>query len=158
MLPEKVTQFIGRKGDVSIYEVEKGAIKKFADAVGDRNQLYWDEEYARNSRFRNIVAPPGFFGWPVKWHRAIPFFSELRQELVDAIAGVGFKRILDGGIEFDFFQPVHAGDILTSVLGITSIDEREGKSGKMILSLMETTYINQGGAVVAKARQTLIHR
>ena len=43
-------------------EVEKGAIKKYADAVDDHNPLYWDDEYAKNSRYGSIIAPPGFFG------------------------------------------------------------------------------------------------
>jgi acyl dehydratase len=158
MLPQEVTQLIGKTGETVIMEVEKGAIKKFADAVGDRNPLYWDEEYARNSRYGSIVAPPGFFGWPTKWKGAMPFFSELRQEVIDTIAKAGYSRILDGGIEFDFFQPVRPGDILASVPQVTSIQEREAKGGKMVLSITETTYTNQNGDIVAKARQTIIHR
>ena len=158
MLPQEVTQLIGKTGETVIMEVEKGAIKKFADAVGDRNPLYWDEEYARNSKYGSIVAPPGFLGWPLKWERAMPFFSELRQEVIDTVTRVGYSRILDGGIEFDFFQPVRAGDILASLAQVASIQEREAKGGKMILSITETTYTNQNGTMVAKARQTIIHR
>ena len=158
MLPQEATQLIGKAGGTVILEVEKGAIKKFADAIGDRNPLYWDEEYARNSRYGSIVAPPGFFGWPTKWKRAMPFFSELRQEVIDTITKAGYSRVLDGGIEFDFFQPVRAGDTLASVPRVASIQERETKSGKMILSIVETTYTNQNGDIVAKAHQTLIHR
>ena len=158
MLPQEVTQLMGKTGETVIMEVEKGAIKKFADAVGDRNPLYWDEEYARNSRYGSIVAPPGFLGWPLKWESAMPFFSELRQGLIDTVAGAGYSRILDGGIEFDFFQPVRSGDILASVPQVASIQERETKSGKMILSITEITYTNQNGTMVAKARQTIIHR
>lgn len=158
MLAQEVTQLIGKAGGTIIMDVEKGAIKKFADAIGDRNPLYWDEEYARNSRFGSIVAPPGFFGWPIKWKSAMPFFSELRQEVIDTIAKAGYSRILDGGIEFDFFLPIRAGDILASVSQVASIQERETKSSKMILSTVESTYTNQNGDVVAKARQTMIHR
>ena len=158
MLPEEVTWLIGKTGEPVIMEVEKGAIKRFADAVGDRNPLYWDEEYAKSSRYGSIVAPPGFFGWPTRWERSMPFFSELRQEVVDTIAKTGYSRLLAGGIEFDFFQPVRAGDILASVAKVTSIQERETKTGKMILSTIETTFINQNGDIVAKERSTLIHR
>lgn len=158
MLPQEIVQLIGKTGEITVLEVEKGAIKKFADAVGDANPLYWDEEYARSTRFGGIVAPSGFFGWPTKWKSAMPFFSEMRQEVVDTIAKAGYSRILDGGIEYDFYYPVRAGDTLSALSKVKDIYEREAKAGKMILSVIETTYTNQNGDVVAKARQTIIHR
>jgi len=158
MLPQEVSQLIGKAGDVTILEVEKGAIKKFADAVGDRNPLYWDEEHARSSRFGGIVAPPGFFGWPTKWTGAMPLFSELREEVINTINKAGYSRILDGGIEYDFYYPVRAGDTLSALLKVGEIHERETKTGNMVLSVTETTYTNQNGDIVAKARQTLIAR
>jgi len=36
----------------------KGAIQKFARAVGETNPLYFDEEYARRTPYRGIIAPP----------------------------------------------------------------------------------------------------
>ena len=158
MLPQEIVQLIGKTGETTVLEVEKGAIKKFADAVGDAKPLYRDEEYARSTGFGGIVAPPGFFGWPTKWKSAMPFFSEIRQEVVDTIAKAGYSRILDGGIEYDFYHPVRAGDILSALSKVKNIYEREAKAGKMILSVIETTYTNQNGDVVAKARQTIIHR
>ena len=66
MLPEEITKFIGEAGDTRTLEVEKGAIRRFADAVDDPDPLYYDEEYARNSRYGSMIAPPGFFGWPTE--------------------------------------------------------------------------------------------
>jgi acyl dehydratase len=61
MLPQEVIQLIGKKDETIIMEVEKGAIKKFADPIGDTNPLYWDEDFARNTEYGRIIAPPGFF-------------------------------------------------------------------------------------------------
>lgn len=55
--------------------VEKGAVKKFAEAVGDLKPLYVDKEVAEKSRYRGLIAPPTFprtfeyseiqdMGWP----------------------------------------------------------------------------------------------
>ena len=158
MLPQEVIQLVGKAGDIVTYEVERGAIKKFADAVGDPNPLYWDDEYARSTRFGTIVAPPGFFGWPTKWTTAMPFFSGLRQDMIDTISKAGYSRALDGGVEYDLYCPVRAGDTLSSLSKVKDVLERETKTGNMLLSVMETTYTNQNGDVVAKARQTIIHR
>ncbi len=158
MLPEGVTRLIGKSGDTVIMEVEKGAIKRYADAVGDFNPIYWDEDYARGSRYGSIIAMPGFFGWPTRWAESGPNSSKLREGLFAALAQAGYNRALEGGIEYEFLSPVRAGDVLTALPGITSISERETKKGTLVFSVTETTYTNQSGDLVARVRQTLIHR
>ncbi|GAI50812.1 unnamed protein product, partial [marine sediment metagenome] len=155
---EEVTKLIGRVGDIRIMEVEKGAIRRYADAVDDRNPVYWDEEYARNSRYGSIVAPSGFFGWPTTWTGGMPLRSRLADEVSTALAQAGYRRGLDGGIEYEFFCPVRAGDVLTALPRVTDIYEREGRTGKAVFFVIETTYTNQSGDLVAKERQTLIRR
>ena len=158
MLPEEVTKLIGQAGSVKVLEVEKGAIKKFADAIDDPNPLYWDEEYARNSRYGSLIAPPGFFGWPAKGPKGGRLRSEASQELRAALAKAGYSRILAGGTEYEFFYPVRAGDTIAASTMIKDIVEREGKTGKMAFVITETTYTNQNGDLVAKARGTSIRR
>ena len=41
-------------------EVEKGAIRKFALAIGDDNPLYFDRDYAVRHGYDDILAPPTF--------------------------------------------------------------------------------------------------
>lgn len=157
ILPEEVTKFIGKDGEVTVLDVEKGAIRKFADAVDDQNPLYRDEEYARNSRYGAMIAPPGFFGWPAKWTKGGPLFSEVTTELMAALAKVGYSRLFDAGIEYEFFSPVRAGDTLTAISIIKEIREREVRTGKMAFVFTETTYSNQDGDLVAKAQQTFVY-
>jgi hypothetical protein len=158
VLPESLQNMIGRSSEPFILEVDRSSIKKFADAVGDRNQLFWNEEYARNSRYGSLIAPPGFFGWPVQWDNPMPFSSAIRGELLDTLAGEGYSRILDGGIDYEFFYSVRVGDILTSVVRIPEIIKKESKGVTMFLTIVETQYTNQNGLVAAIARQTLIAR
>lgn len=160
MLPEEVTKLIGKRGSIRILEVEKGAIKKFADAVDDQNPLYWDEEYARNSRYSAIIAPPGFFGWPAKWLKGstFPLHTDITAEAREAASEAGYSRGLDGGMEYEFFTPVRAGDTLAASSMIKDIVEREGKTGKMVFVFIETTYTNQNGDLVAKTIATSIRR
>ncbi len=166
MLPKEVAELIGQSLGTRIFEVEKGAIRKFADAVDDRNPLYWDEEYARNSRYGLIIAPPGFFGWPIRWVRGSTFImfpssDEPVGAIVDSravLVEAGYGRVLDGGIDYEFFATIRAGDTLTAASKIESIVEREGRSGKMIFVYTETTYTNQNGELVTRARASSIHR
>lgn len=158
MISEELQQFIGRSGSAVTLEVARGDIRRYADAVDDPNPLYRDEEYARRSRHGALIAPPGFFGWPSQWGKAGPYFTTLRLELDAAMARAGFRRTLDAGIEYDFLLPVRAGDTLSATPRILSISEREARSGKMMFTVIETSYVNQAGAMAAQARQTFIHR
>ncbi len=166
MLPDEVTKFIGKSIGVVACEVEKGSIKRFADAVGETNPLYWDEEYAAKSRYGSIIAPPGFFGWPVKLPRGMTF--QRPTDISDppgatdamrvALAKAGYANVLDGGIEYEFFLPVHAGDVLSAKSIIKDIREREGKTGKMAFIVIETAYHNKKNELAAIARATAIYR
>lgn len=166
MLPEEITEFIGKSIGTVVCEVEKGSIKRFADAVGETNPLYWDEKYAEKTRYGSIIAPPGFFGWPVKLPRGMTFQRptdisdppEVTENLRAALAKAGFWRVVDGGIEYEFFQPVCAGDVLTAKSIIKDIVGREGKTGKMAFMVMETAYHNQNNELAAMARATAIYR
>ncbi len=158
MLPEEILQLIGKKGENRIFEVEKGAIWRFADAAGDPNPLYRDEEYAKNSRYQAIIAPPGFFGWPTRWTNPALPASAISGEVMVALAQAGYKGILDGGIDYEFFRPVRAGDTLTASSVVKNISERSSGQGKAAFVVIETTFTNQGGDSVAKVRQTSVHQ
>jgi acyl dehydratase len=157
---EEISQLIGKNVGVRIFEVEKGAIRRFADAVGDPNPLFRDEEHARKSPYGSIIAPPGFFGWPIKHPMGAPLVVDFPDEVMQPLMKSGYMAAttLDGGMEYDFLLPVRVGDTLTSSTIVKDIRERSGKTGKMAFIILETSYLNQNGVLVAKARATTILR
>lgn len=160
MLPEEIRKFINQPVSTDVFEIEKEPIRRFADAVGETNPLYWDEEYAKKSKYGSIIAPPGFISSP--WFHGRSTRREKkdssRGDLRVVMAEAGFRRGLDGGIEYEFFQPVRAGDIIKSSSIIKDIIVREGTTGKLALVITETTFTNQKGDLIAKARGTSIRR
>ena len=158
MIPDEVRQFIGKMALPVVREVEAGAIRRYAEAVGNGNLLYRDVEYAGRSRYGGIIAPPGFFGWPTKRVAASTGLPEIVADLQRALADGGFTRILDGGMAYEFLLPVRAGDTLAVSYRVKGITEKQGKSGAMMVCDFETTYINQDGNVVARSNQTFIAR
>ncbi len=162
MLSDDVEEFIGKGGDVRIYEVEKGAIRRFADAVDDPNPLFHDDEYARNSRNGAIIAPPGFFGWPTQWPAATAAAALAgggsESGLGTVLAKAGYTRLLDGGVDYEFFMPIRAGDTLVVTSKLKDVRERAGGTGKMAIVRNESTYHNQNGNIVATAIATAIYR
>ncbi|MDD5190873.1 MAG: MaoC family dehydratase N-terminal domain-containing protein [Dehalococcoidales bacterium] len=156
MQSEEISRLIGKNTGITIYEVEKGAIRRFTDATGDMNPLYRHEEFARKSQFGGIVAPPGFFGWPIKKTVDSALLVEFPPELISALDKEGYPlaSALDGGIEFEYFLPVRAGDILSATSTLKSLRER----AKMVFFTMETIYLNQHGSKVATAQAQYILR
>jgi acyl dehydratase len=154
-ITDELRSLIGITEEPAVMEVERGAIKRFCQAVDDTNPLFNDAEYAKNGPYGDVICPPGFFGWPAK---AGPMFGGLAATLMGSFAKTGFPGVLDGGMEYEFYLPIHPGDVLVSAPRVADIYEREGKAGKSLFGVVETTYTNQNGAVVAKARGTFIGR
>ena len=153
MVPDSLKQYIGKVDPPHLREVEKGAIRRYADAVGDDNPLYYDEEYARKSRYGCIIAPPGFFGWAKKTISS----SEGLVGLIGAMIEAGYAGILDGGMAYDFYLPVRVGDTIVVSPKVADVALKEGKT-KMMIIRFEASYTNQNGDLVAKSYQTLIGR
>lgn len=152
MISGEIQSMIGLWSEPVVLEVERGAIARLADAIDDPNPLYRDEEHAKNSKYGGIIAPPGFFGWPVGGGDIEAGMSRV----VGAVAEAGMLRILDGGIELNFFVPVRAGDTLVTYGKLADAREKGTSQGKMLFLIIEQKYLNQDGALVAVARQTLI--
>ena len=125
-------------------DVEKGAIAKFAEAVEDANPLWTDEVAARRSRYGGIIAMPTFLRNIRTEEPPLPFDMSR------------FQRLLDGGSEWEYFEPVRAGDRITAVTQLTDISERSGRLGAMIFMIRLTTYTNQLEQVVATQESTHI--
>jgi acyl dehydratase len=144
LVTEQTKKLIGLQAEPFTVEVERGAIRRFAEAIGDPNPAFNDERAARKTRFGTMVAPPTFcrsFG-------AVPMVRELK---------LGTHRVLDGGSEWEYFEPIRAGDRITVVSRLADIRETKGRLGPMALVVVETTYTNQFGELCVTQRSTSIH-
>lgn len=137
-------RFIGQESPPEYLDVEKGHVRAFAEAIGDPNPLWSDEIAARESRFGGIVAPPTFLR------------AARTQRLEDLPPDFPFKRLLDGGSEWEYFEPVRVGDRITAVNRIVDIFSRNGSIGAMIFVVTETSYRNQLGQLTATQKNTSI--
>jgi acyl dehydratase len=160
MLPDELKKLIGTSGEAKVYEVEKGAVRRFADAIDDANPVYRDEEYARCSQYGAIIAPPGFFGWPANLPRNSPLAVDMPPALEAAFAAAGYplSLVLDGGMEYEFILPVCAGDVLTATTTVRNLRERSSETGSIILTILDTVYYNQHGTLAARQQASFVRR
>ncbi|MFB3093503.1 MAG: MaoC family dehydratase N-terminal domain-containing protein, partial [Dehalococcoidia bacterium] len=117
-------------------------------AVGYTGPIYFDEEYAKSKGYRSIPAPVGFLGHPI--------YDPNRPQRLGGYfrTDTPFKRILNGGTDIEYFDTVCAGDVLTATSKLADLSEREGRLGPMLVTVTESTYRNQDGKLVARARGT----
>ena len=146
-IAEEFVKLIGVEAEPEFWEVEKGHIRRFAQAIGDPNLLWQDEEYASKTRYGGIIAPPFFL------------IDEGLVKFVDRLVDMcPDKANINGGTEIEFYRPMKLGDTIKTVAKLSEVKERTGKSGIMIFLTVEVTYTNQKGELVARCRNMFIRR
>lgn len=137
---------VGRTTPPMLNEVEKGAIRRFAEALGDYNPAYFDAEYARASGFPGVVAPPSF---PLSFTAGV----DLRELL-----GVAARHLLLADWSVDYERPVIAGDRLLITTRVVDISERPSAAGRVEIATVEDEGREESGKLVLRVRRTYIVR
>ena len=123
-------------------------IRRWVQGVQNPNPLFYDEEFAAESRYGEIVAPQSFAVCTDDSHGAGP-----------AIQGnIEGQHMLFGGDEWWFFGPrIRPGDHLRQERMLFDYRVTQTKlAGETMFSRGDTTYINQKGEGVCKQRSTAI--
>ena len=117
-----------------VYEIEKGMLQRFAEAIDDPNPRWLKE------------APPTF---PAAF---VP--HELLHKLFNL--DIPLKRLLNGASELEYLQPIKAGDVISVKAKLTRLRQMPGAAGPTLFMFTEMTYTNQHGEVVVKGKNTYI--
>jgi acyl dehydratase len=137
---------IGRESDPVVHDVERGAIRRFAEAIGDPNPIYVDDEAARQAGYHAVVAPPTF-----------PFVLTMSERFRHSL-DLGTRSLLHGEQQFDYARPIVAGDRITVRSRVADVQERAGGSGPMDILVLEDEGRDAQGALVFRSRATLVLR
>jgi acyl dehydratase len=138
---DEAKQQIGKVTETRTYDIERGAIRRFAEAIGDLNPLFNDEKAARKTPFGGIIAPP-------------TFCRSLGAPILEVKLNMAQFRGLDGGSDWQYLEPIRPGDRITVQSKLADLRESEGRLGPMVFMTTETTYTNQYGQVCAIQRAT----
>jgi acyl dehydratase len=127
-------------------EVEKGAIRRFAEAIGDTTAIYFDETFARSLGYLTIVAPPTF---PTTFRS--PSEPPWRH-------GLDEGRILAGEQGFRYRRPIYAGDQLQCELRLTDVQDKRSSTSNMELMIQDLIVTSLSGDLVCINRRVVIYR
>ena len=134
VISEELNSLLNVEFGPEVYEVEKGMLRKFAEAIDDPNPR-WEKE-----------APPTF---PAA---IVP--KELLNRLFNA--DIPLKRLLNGTSELEYRHPIEVGDVISVTAKLTRMRQVAGDEGPTLFMFTEMTYTNQRGEVVVRGKNTYI--
>ena len=129
--------------------IDMKAIRDYATAINwpdPPNPLHIDEEYAKSARFGGIIAPWSFC---TSLGRNIP---PLRLPLP------AYRVGMNGGNDYEYFQPIRPGDVIMTKHKIVDVYEQEGRAGRLVFTVTERTFTDQKGEVKGIFRHTHVYQ
>lgn len=134
VISEELKSLLNVEFGPEVYEIEKGFLRKFAEAIDDPNPRW------------QTTAPPTF---PAA---LVP--TGLLHRLFNAACPL--KRILNGASELEYFQNIKLGDVISVKSRLTKLRQIKGAEGPTLFMFTEITCTNQRGEVVVKGKNTYI--
>jgi hypothetical protein len=134
VITEELNSLLNVEFGPEVYSIEKGMLKKFAEAIDDPNPRWLEE------------APPTF---PAA---LVP--TKLLHKLFNA--DIPLKRLLNGSSDLEYIKPIRAGDVISVTARLTRLRQVQGAEGPTLFMFTEMTYTNQRGEVVVKGKNTYI--
>jgi acyl dehydratase len=139
---------IDLSGQRFLTEVTRDNILNFADAVGDSNPLWINEDYARKSRFGSLTAPPTFV-FNVN-HGTQPAHSGTISNPIKELIQ------LYSGAELESFRPIWPGDKISVKAKSTGIVRKQSKAvGTILFMTGEAYFFNQRKEALGTIRTTI---
>jgi acyl dehydratase len=179
VLTDEIRALIGVTGErveASLWGIEKEDLRRFTQAIMDPDPRYWDEEFAKTTKFGGIITPPiycTYLGRKTPPGADDPITRAFRENPnSDGIGGVergrrgalpeiptDLKRIMNAGNEIEVYKYPTLGDRIFSQAKIADIRERVGRDGSpMLIITVETTYTNQNDEVLCILRASTLRR
>ncbi len=141
-------KFIGYEVPPTLWDVEKGRIRFFAEVIGATDPIYFDTNAAQAAGYRNVVAPPTFiFGAESD--------SGVLMKLLDTLK-IDLRELLHGEQRFDYHAPVCAGDTLRFQTRVSDIYDKKGGALEFVVN--DTKVINQFGEHVSDLHSVIVVR
>ncbi|MFC1935351.1 MaoC family dehydratase N-terminal domain-containing protein [Chloroflexota bacterium] len=178
-LTPEVKAMIGVEGErveITMWGIEKEGLRRFTQGIMDPDPRYWDEDFARTTKFGEIVTPPIYCTYLDRTRPGSedPITQAFKENSVsDGVGGVQHRlqqgalppvptelvRLINAGNEAEVLQYPRLGDRVFSQAKYANIVERTGRDGTpMLFITTEKTFTNQKGEVLCIQRGMSMRR
>lgn len=170
-ITDEVKAVIGAESEPieAYHPVDSSEVRRFHHATMDQAPRYWDQDWARQSRYGGVVAPPAF---PVHAFRrpsdapdpldamGDPDFDGRNRRMRPGlpVVEVPLVRLLNGGYDYELFRYARVGERIFCKSRFKDIYQRDGKTGSMVFVVIEDVYTNERGERLLKTTNTIILR
>ena len=148
---------------VDKFPVEASHVMMFARSIGDPNDIYYDEDYAKSTDQGGVIAPPTFVQASAQFDPDYFLRPKIGQEWFGSAkgpTGITKKGESSGGgggglhaeQHYVYHRQLKVGDVLTAEVKPGKSWEKEGRrGGKLLFSETVTEYRDQNGELVITA-------
>jgi acyl dehydratase len=133
---------IGKRSEKVINAVERGAVKKFAEAIGDPHPIYVDREYGAKTHYQNNIAPPTF-------PRVFDYGTIEALKLPAA-------GLIHGEQVFEYERPLVVGEEVHCYSEVGNYFEKAGGSGKMGFLIINNNGEDASGKEIFRSKSVII--
>ncbi len=134
--------FVGLRSEPVRNLAERGAVRRFAEAIADPSPLYVDEEPAKRSRYGRILAPPTF-------PRTFDYGRVEGLELPPA-------GLIHGEFRISYERPLLVGEELLCRMELKDSYDKQGRRGLLGFLVFERTGESPEGERVFTANDTVV--
>ncbi len=117
--------------------------------------LFWDEDYAKTTRWGGIVAPPEFnpFAWQTDTPSERRFWdadNNLPRPQLPPDPDTPGQQGMNGGQDDVYGVPMRPGDVIKETFTLRDWNERTGRLGLTLFTFTEILWENQRGELVRR--------
>ncbi len=121
------------------YEATRDAIRHYAHGIGDDNPLWCDPEYAKTTKYGDVLALPSFMFTT----------SRIISGYCGGLSGV---HAMWAGADWTWHKPVFRNDTITTEAYLKDLVEHQTKfAGRAFQQIYHVDFYNQHGEMVAEA-------
>lgn len=140
-----------RRDNASVASLDN--IRAYAISIGCDNPLYCDPDYARNTRWGDLIAPGTML-------LRMPLRGDPRPEAMARAKKGLFRGIhqVHSGTSWEWYRPVRPNDTVYSFIGEESVDVKRSEfGGRTVFRTSRDVQFNQNAEIIGIQRTHVVH-
>lgn len=134
-------------------------IRHWTEVMEDTNPLYSDPQYAKNTKYEGVIAPP----MQVQVYTMNPLWPKPERDpnsmenLLKVMAEEGYSTIVATEQNQEYFTPMKPGDQISQIMSVKEISaEKQTARGPGYFVTFAYKFINQNDEVVCQQTFTIL--